>query len=202
MGAPRTPATPAEFTRAVDALRAVALRPEVRLSEVPAPGRLAPFSLALSGEVVVADAELATGRLVFLYDPDGQDTWDGCARLVAFIAAPVDAAIGADPLLPGVGWSWLLDALAGAEAVYTAIGGTVTRMSSERFGTLADAPEHAEVELRASWSPVGAEVGRHLHAFGELMCAAAGLPPAVPGVLAIPPGRRVNGRRPGAASRR
>lgn len=191
-----------EFTRAVDSLRRVRLRPEVRLSEVPAPGRLAPYSLALSGEVVLRDAELARGRLVLLYDPAGQDAWEGPSRLVAFVQAGVDASIGADPLLPAVGWSWLTDALASASASYTALGGTVTRMTSERFGTLAGQLDQAEVELRASWSPVGTELASHLTAFGELMCAAAGLPPAAAGVVAIPPGRRLNSRRPRATSKR
>lgn len=201
VAASRTSTAPVEFTRAVEALRRVRLRPEVTLSEVPAPQRLAPYSLALSGEVVVADADLASGRLVLLHDPAGQEAWEGTSRFVAFVQAAVDPSIGADPLLPAVGWSWLTDALATSGATYAALGGTVTRMTSERFGSLAGQLEQAEVELRASWSPIGTEIGNHLTAFAELMCAAAGLPPPVSGVVAIPPGRRLNARRPRATSR-
>lgn len=204
--APSTPkGAPAAFARAVATLRSTPLRPEIRLSEVPAPQRLAPHSLALSAEVTLGDDDLATGRLVLLHDPAGQDAWEGPTRLVAFIQAPLDPVIGADPLLPSVGWSWLTEALSAAGASYTAVGGTVTRVNSEKFGTLSGQPEQSEVELRASWSPVDEDLAAHLCAFGELLCAAAGLPPSAPGVVAIPasrPGRRLSARRPGAASRR
>ncbi|MDQ1746949.1 MAG: hypothetical protein QOD07_1212, partial [Frankiaceae bacterium] len=47
-----------------------------------------------------------------------------------------DVEIASDPMLPSVGWSWLLEALAGAGAEHRAAGGTVTRTTSERFGAL------------------------------------------------------------------
>ncbi|MDQ1747204.1 MAG: hypothetical protein QOD07_1467, partial [Frankiaceae bacterium] len=59
-------------------------------------------------------------------------------------------------------------------------------------------PPAAGVEIRASWSPVGPDLGRHLVAFGELLCAAAGLPPTPPGVVVMPSSRR---RKPAAATR-
>lgn len=205
MPASRSPGPPEGFTRAVASLRAGRLPAEVQLAEVAAPQRLAPFSVALSAEVSTGSESLATGRLVLLYDPAGQEAWEGRMRLVAFAQAAVDPAIGADPLLPAVGWSWLTDALGGSGAAYTAAGGTVTRVNSERFGTLAGQPELAEIELRASWSPVGEELASHLAAFGALLCSAAGLAPSVPGVLPIPAGpgqRRVSSRRPGTTTRR
>ncbi len=55
--------------------------------------------------------ELATGRLVLLHDPDGEQAWDGVLRLVVYVRAEVDAELASDPLLPDVGWSWLTDAL-------------------------------------------------------------------------------------------
>ncbi|MGH3483609.1 MAG: DUF3000 family protein, partial [Nocardioidaceae bacterium] len=54
---------PAEFLRAVEQLRAARLRPEVGLEELPAPQRIAPYALALSGDVTVDGEELATGRI-------------------------------------------------------------------------------------------------------------------------------------------
>lgn len=189
---------PAAFRRAVAGLSGVELRPEVVLAELPAPQRLAPFAVALHGRVVHGEEELADGRLVVLHDPAGQDIWEGTTRCVAYVQASVEVEIASDPLLPGVGWSWLLDALEAAGAGHRAAGGTVTRTTSERFGALADHPTAADVEIRASWSPDGPDLSPHLVAFGELLCAAAGLPPMPPGVVPMPSPRR---RRP-AASRR
>jgi hypothetical protein len=181
---------PAVFRRAVAGLSGVALRPELVISELPAPQRLAPHAVALHASVVRAGDELADGRLVVLHDPAGQDVWEGTTRCVAYVQAALDVEIASDPLLPGVGWAWLLEALDGAGAEHRAAGGTVTRTTSERFGALIDHPTVAEVEIRASWSPVGDELGPHLVAFGELMCTAAGLPPTPPGVVPMPATRR------------
>ena len=180
---------PAGFRRAVSGLTGVELRPEVVVSELPPPQRLAPYAVALHAVVVRAGEELAEGRLVILHDPDGQAVWEGDTRCVAYLQAGIDFEIASDPMLPSVGWSWLLDALEGAGAEHRAAGGTVTRTTSERFGALADHPHAADVEMRASWSPMG-ELGPHLVAFGELLCSAAGLPPTPPGVVPIPARRR------------
>ena len=181
---------PAVFRRAVAGLSGVALRPELVISELPAPQRLAPHAVALHASVVRAGDELADGRLVVLHDPEGLDVWEGTTRCVAYVQAALDLEIASDPLLPGVGWAWLLEALDGAGAEHRAAGGTVTRTTSERFGALIDHPTVAEVEIRASWSPVGEDLGPHLIAFGELLCTAAGLPPTPPGVVPMPATRR------------
>lgn len=180
---------PAGFRRAVTGLIGVELRPEVVVSELPPPQRLAPYAVALHAVVVRAGEELAEGRLVILHDPDGQAVWEGDTRCVAYLQAGIDFEIASDPMLPSVGWSWLLDSLDGAGAEHRAAGGTVTRTTSERFGALAEHPHTADVEMRASWSPVG-DLGPHLVAFGELLCSAAGLPPTPPGVVPIPARRR------------
>jgi hypothetical protein len=181
---------PAAFRRAVAGLSGLDLRPEVVVTELPPPQRLAPHAVAMHARVVQAGEELADGRLVVLHDPAGQEIWEGNTRCVAYVQAGLDVEIASDPLLPGVGWSWLLDALDGAGAAYRAAGGTVTRTTSERFGALSEHPTAAEVEIRASWSPIGDDLGTHLVAFGELLCAAAGLPPLPPGVVPMPAARR------------
>lgn len=202
MAVPLTPPAdlPEEFRRAVATLGGAEVRAEVVLSEGPAPQRLAPYAVALLGDVVVAGDELATGRLIVLHDPEGQDVWEGTTRMVAYLRAPLDAEIAGDPLLAEVGWSWLIEALDLSGADHTAAGGTVTRVTSERFGALAPHPAAAEVEIRASWSPLGSDLAPHLVAFGELLCSAAGLPPTPPGVLAMPAARAPRGSR--ATSRR
>jgi hypothetical protein len=182
--APST-ASPPSFTRAVDELRAVTPRAEITLEEVPAPQRLAPYAYAISGTVLRHGDEVATGRLILLHDPAGHEAWDGTMRLVTYVTAEVEAELAADPLLPGVGWSWLTDALEAHEARFTAIGGTVTQTLSTRFGELAGPPTAADIEIRASWTPVDDDLGAHVEAWCALLASTAGLPP--PGVTALRP---------------
>lgn len=177
---------PEAFLRAVDALRAARPRPEVQLTEVPAPQRIAPFAVALTADVVVDDDELATGRFVLLHDPAGQGAWEGSFRAVTFVRAGLEPEMGADPMLGQVGWSWLTDCLAGAGADGVAHGGTVTRVVSESFAGLADRPATVEIEIRASWTPVDATLGPHLLGWTDLLCTAAGLPPLPEGVSPLP----------------
>ena len=176
---------PEPFARAVAALAETPLRPEIVLHEGPAPQRLAPHAVALHAEAVVGDHELASGRLIVLHDPDRPEAWDGDTRMVGYLRAPLEPEMAVDPLLTAVGWSWLVDALEEAGATYARAGGTVTRVASERFGALAGEPDAAEVELRASWTPLGEDLRPHLRAFAELLCMAGGLPPMAPGVLPL-----------------
>jgi hypothetical protein len=129
---------PEEFLSAIDRLRAVRLRPEVVIEEVPAPQRIAPHAAAISADVVVDDEELATGRFVVLYDPAGQDAWEGTFRAVTFVRAALEAELGADPMIGQIGWTWLQESLDSAGVSYAAAGGTVTRVVSESYGALSD----------------------------------------------------------------
>jgi hypothetical protein len=198
----------ASFAAVAARLREAVPRGEVTLEEVPAPTRLAPHAVAFAAEVSHGEVEVASGRLVVLHDPDGQEGWAGDTRLVTLVQAPVEREMAGDPLLGEVAWGWLAEALASRGATTHAAGGTVTRTTSTRHGDLAPSPspspssddtsrtpavaEEAEVELRASWSP-GASGDRsgleedlvtHLAAWCDLLCAVAGLPP--PGVAALP----------------
>ena len=184
---PDAPAPPPEIFRvAVASLGRTRVRAEVRVEPLRPPQRLAPFSYAVSAEILDADGrDLATGRLVLLHDPDGHEAWDGVLRLVAYASAELDEQMGIDPMLPAVGWSWLTDALDEREAAYRAVGGTVTQTTSTRFGDLHGPRTAVSVELRASWTADTAELGPHLLAFVDLLCTAAGLPPE--GVTALSP---------------
>lgn len=168
---------PPAFRRAVADVRSRTVRPEVLLEDVPAPRRLAPWSLALAAEVVSGDEDLASGRFVLLHDPAGQEGWHGPWRVVVLGRSPVEAEVGQDPLLGQVAWTWLSEALASRAVAPTGLGGTVTRVLSTRFGELSGEPAGAEVEVRASWSPAPEDVGSSLQAWVDLLCAAAGLPP-------------------------
>jgi len=172
------PVTPDLFRRAVRSLTSTAVRREVHVEPLRPPQRLAPWSYAISTDVRGPDGdELATGRLVLLHDPEGSEVWDGVLRLVAFASAELDPQMGVDPMLPAVGWSWLVGALDDRGATYRAAGGTVTQTTSTRFGDLAGPRTTVELELRASWTADDAEMAPHLHAFVDMVCAAAGLPP-------------------------
>ncbi|AIY18747.1 DUF3000 domain-containing protein [Pimelobacter simplex] len=191
-----TAGTPPEFAAAVESLRAATFRPEVFCEEMPAPQRIAPFATALSADVTVDDEEVATGRLVVLHDPAGNDAWEGTFRCVAYCRAEIDHDLATDPMLADVGWTWLTDALDAHGAENVAVSGTVTRVATESFGTMAGEPGSAQLEIRASWTPVDpADLATHAEAWGELLCTAGGLEP-VPEGVAVMPSRR--GQRGGA----
>src|SRR3954447_25486340 len=168
---------PELFREAVVALQSVRPRQEVLLEPMRAPQRLAPWSYAVSCEVAGPADVLASGRLVLLHDPDGQEGWDGVLRLVMYVRAERDRELATDPFLPAVGWSWLTDALESSGAAWTALGGTVTETSSARFGDIAGPTRTHDLELRASWTPTDNRLQRQGEAFCELMSSVAGLPP-------------------------
>jgi hypothetical protein len=181
---------PPEFVAAVASMRAATLRPEILCEEMPAPQRIAPYATALSADVTVEGEDVATGRIVLLHDPAGNDAWDGTFRCVAYCRAEIDHDLATDPMLTDVGWTWLIDALSGHAAPYTAVSGTVTRVATETFGTMADEAGSAQLEIRASWTPTNApDLAVHVEAWAELLCTAAGLEP-VPDGVAVMPSRR------------
>jgi hypothetical protein len=170
----------------VDALLAVEPRTELKRVEIAAPRRLAPHSFAMGVELAKRprgdDADEVTdltGRLILLHDPEAGDTWNGTFRMVCYLRAPLDTEQADDPMLLAVGWSWLTDALEQCGAGYAALGGTVTRTGSARFGDIPGPTRTDDVELRASWTPTddsADEFGRHASAFYRLMTHAIGLP--------------------------
>ena len=99
----------------------------------------------------------------------------------------------ADPFLAEVAWSWLVDALDARSARYVAASGTVTKILSTGFGELARQGDGAELELRASWTPLDEVAAPHVEGWSELLCMLAGLPPSSEGVTALPRRRRRRG---------
>ena len=62
---------------------------------------------------------------------------------------------------------------------------------------MADEESTAQLEIRASWTPVGdpdLDLAPHVEAWGELLCTASGLPPVPEGVATIPSRRGQRGR--------
>lgn len=162
-------------------MNAATVRRDIEIGPIRPPQRLAPYSHALGAEVThsVSDQSEtdAFGRLILLFDPNGDEAWDGTFRLVAYIQADVDEDLATDPLLAEVAWSWLVDALESRGVEVTALGGTVTSTSSVRYGDIVGPPRAHQLELRASWTPLDLHLDTHVEAFCEVLGYAAGLPP-------------------------
>jgi Protein of unknown function (DUF3000) len=197
--APAAPGHAAVFDAAVSGFRAGLAdaagyggEESFAVEDAPAPRRLAPYAVAAAATVQRDGAEVASGRLILLYDPDGQQGWPGVFRLVAYVRADVEPEVAADPLLGEVGWSWLTEALTSHAPDYQAESGTVTRVVTEGFGIKQDELPMTSFELRASWSPGDDpgddDIAAHVAAWCACLAASAGLEP--PGTLALPPGRR------------
>lgn len=161
------------------------IRPEIALDDVPAPVRLAKHGLAMEGEILNDDAELAHGRFVLLHEPGGQDTWRGDTRIVVFVKAVLEQDLAVDPLLLDVGWDWLAENLAAHDADVVALSGTVSRTGSRGFGDLADSNVEGAIEIRASWTVDPSKAAASLLAWCDLLATAGGLVPLQEGVRAL-----------------
>jgi Protein of unknown function (DUF3000) len=180
-----TETAPLPFRKAVDALGAARLRPEIEIEPTRAPQRLAPHAYALEASVVDGDEDLADGRLILLHDPAGHDAWQGSFRLVTLIRAELEPEMATDPLLPDVSWSWLTGALQSRGLAYGEPSGTITRASSHYFGGLGTRPAASQIEIRASWTPREGldgvpDTASHLASWCDLLSQVAGLPPTSP----------------------
>ncbi len=186
-----------DWSAALASIRAATPRRDLELHEIAAPEGLAPHAYALAADVHPAqhgiDSELGVGRFIVLHDPARPESWDGAYRVISYAQAPLDREIGADPVLPEVAWSWLVDALAGRGASHHAASGTATTVLSTGFGGLAGEGQGAQIELRASWTPDDGELGVHLEAWSDFLCMLAGLP-LEEGVASLDTQRLAHGR--------
>lgn len=183
------PHPPQTFAAAVESIRSAPTRPELIVTEIPAPSTLAPWSFALAADVSPrlhgADSELGTGRFVVLYDPDEPDAWGGAFRVICYAQAPLETEMGVDPFLAEVAWSWLEDALRQRGASHHSASGTATRILSTGFGELARQGDGAQLELRASWTAQDSALAPHVESWGDLLCMLAGIPPTPEGVSVL-----------------
>lgn len=189
---------PAPFSAALDAVRRATVRDELTVTEIPSPGSLAPYSIALAADVTAAhhaEADLGTGRFVLLYDPAEPEAWGGSLRVVCFAQAPLEIELALDPFTADVAWSWLVDALASRGAAYHSASGTATKVLSTGYGELAAQGSGAQLELRASWTPDDTSLTAHVEGWCELLCMLAGLPPAPEGVSLLSARRMARGER-------
>ena len=176
---------PAEFQGALARLRAIRSRQEIEIAEAPAPQRLAPFAAAITADVVVDELETANGRMVLLFDPEGQDAWEGNWRVVIFAKATLEPEMSGDHMLSDVGWAWLEEALIHRGVALTAFGGTVTRTHSVAYGAMSHRAPHGDLELRASWTPLDNHAELHAYAWLDALADMAGLSPVPEGVTQL-----------------
>jgi len=182
---------PVEFRDALASVATVEFRDEINVVDIPAPQGIAPHARAWSATVDPRshDGDHGTARLVILFDPSAPDSWSGRFRAVSFAKAPLDQAMGEDPFLPKVAWSWLVDALEGRGAEFSRAAGTASTIVSTGFGELESNQMGTEIEMRASWSPAGDDLSAHVAAWAEYVGMLAGLPPELEGVSALRPSR-------------
>lgn len=166
-------------------LRDVTLRNDLAVREIAPPERIAPLSIAFAAGVrdgsgpdteSVLDSAAGAGRFVLMHDPASAEEWGGDFRIICYAQAPLELEIGVDPFISDVSWSWLIDALDSRGAQYSYISGTATKVLSSSFGALEARGDGAQIELRASWTPLGTDVVAHFEAWAELLCLLAGLP--------------------------
>jgi hypothetical protein len=167
------------FENALTQIREAILRPELSVNQIPAPGKLAKeavaFAADVSGEHLTEHADAGTGRLVLLHELKPQEQWGGEFRIIAFAKSPLETHIGADEEISEVAWAWLMEALLNRGAEFSHEAGTTTRIISSGFGSLAGQSDHAELEMRASWSPTG-NFAAHVEAWQDLICMMSGYP--------------------------
>ena len=165
------PTPGAIFDSLVASIDRSSLRDELDVRDIPAPTGLAPYAIAFAADVNPArhadDSDLGTGRIVILYDPEEPEGWGGPVRVVAFAQAPLETEIGLDPFVADV----------------------ATKVLSTGYGELAEQGSGAQLELRASWSPLDTDLRPHVEGWAELLCMVAGYPPAPEGVAVLPPRR-------------
>ena len=169
-----------EFALALTSLREASMREEITVTEIDAPGGLAAHAIAFNCDVRATNEfqkiDLGTGRFVLLWDTEPQDSWGSRFRVIIFAKSPLETDIGSDDSSTGITWTWLKESLEHLDADYSAEAGTTTRVISSGFGALANQSDHAELELRASWSPVDSNVGGHMMAWQNLICMMSGFP--------------------------
>src|SRR5699024_9353800 len=177
---------PKTFRVALDQLRQATTRTEVELNEIPAPSKLATYAVAMGAEVTNADGDAsAVGGFILLYDNQHSDIWDGNFRIVTYIRTSIESDLGEDPMVSAGAWTSSLAPLHAGEARYRQRGGTATRVVSKGFGMLDHQYETIDLELRASWTPSGDHLNRHLTGWRDMVCTFAGLPPATEGVIPL-----------------
>ena len=169
-----------DFQKRISGIDDVLERAEILLEQIAAPKGIAEEAIAVSASVIHADhsdADRGVGRLVICKDTNYPEGWNSEFRIILYAKSPVEIDMGKDPLVDELPWNWLMDSLASSGSQFHSEAGTTTRILSTGHGSLTAQPQHAEIEIRASWAPEGEDFGPHVQAFQELLALISGLPP-------------------------
>lgn len=170
-----------DFLKRISGISDIPERAEILLEQIAAPKGIAEEAIAISASVIHADhsdADRGVGRLVICKDSNYPEGWNSQFRIILYAKSPVEIDMGKDPLVDELPWNWLMDSLAASGCLFHSEAGTTTRILSTGHGSLTPQPQHAEIEIRASWAPEGDDFGAHIRAFQELLALISGLPPS------------------------
>jgi hypothetical protein len=166
------------FVGMLERFKQVESRPEITLSQIPSPQGIAPEAIAIAAEV---NHETATdhgvSRLVFCRDPGMPEGWNSEFRIIGYAKSPIELDMAKDEYLSALPWEWLKDSLTQSGASFAFDAGTTTTVLSTGHGALIGQPQHAELEIRASWAPLDFDLTPHLEGWVELLALISGLPP-------------------------
>jgi hypothetical protein len=172
----------------LESIRASRLPSQAMLEEIPAPVRAAAFAVAIEARLPRPDdSDYASGSFVLLHEPEGHAVWEGDFRIVTVARAEVEPEMGADPFLAEVAWSYLAESLDMESLAMGHLAGTVTRTLSESFGGLKMRGSSVGIEVRASWTPEGPDVGRQLAAWIGFLAKVGGVEEPPTGVIPLRP---------------
>lgn len=166
------------FVGMLERFKQIESRPEITLSQIPSPQGIAPEAIAIAAEV---NHETATdhgvSRLVFCRDASMPEGWNSEFRIIGYAKSPIELDMAKDEYLSAMPWEWLKDSLSQAGALFAHDAGTTTTVLSTGHGSLLSQPQHAELEIRASWAPLDFDLSAHLEGWVELLGLISGLPP-------------------------
>jgi hypothetical protein len=166
------------FISFIEPLRALEVRSEFNVLQIPAPKGIAPESLAVSIEVSHdLPVDHGVSRLVFCRDDSSPEGWHGTYRVIGYAKSAVELEMARDVYFEELPWQWLLESLRRVGAGLSHEAGTTTTVISTGHGNLAAQPQHAEVEIRASWSPNGGDARQHTLGWIETLAMLSGLSP-------------------------
>lgn len=158
-------------------------RDEIQITQIPAPKGIAPEALAISAEIShEISSDHGVSRLVLCRDPDEPQGWNSPYRIIGYAKSAVDLHMAKDEFMAQLPWEWLKDTLASAGAQFGFEAGTTTTIVSTGHGSLVSQPQHAELEIRASWAPLDTNLAAHVEGWLELLALISGLPPSKGGL--------------------
>jgi hypothetical protein len=166
------------FVSFVSPLEALEVRSEFNIVQIPAPKGIAPEALAISIEVShELPVDHGVSRLVFCRDDSSPEGWHGALRIIGYAKSAIELEMARDEYFEELPWQWLLESLRRVGAGLQHEAGTTTTVISTGHGNLAAQPQHAEVEIRASWSPSSGDARQHTLGWIETLALLSGLNP-------------------------